>query len=143
MPLTYEIDSKRRLIIARGHGVLSHDDVVLYQTTVWSQPEVRGFDEIVDVSGVERIEHPPSQQVRETAGLSAAMDSGQKSRFAIVASEFGAYGLARMYQTYRGLQPKSMKEVAVFRSFEEAWQWIASERRSAPQSQSGAEKPVR
>ena len=143
MPVSHEIDAERRLVIARGHGVLTYDDIVAYQTEVWSRPEVVGFDEIVDNSDVERIAYRSPRYVAELAELGANMDSERETLLAIVSPDYGSYGLARMYQTYRGLQSKGKKKVALFRSFEEASQWIASERRLASRSQSGTEKPVR
>jgi hypothetical protein len=53
MPIDYHIDHAHRLVVARGRGIFSTSDVMTYQLEVWSQPEVAGFDELVDMSGVE------------------------------------------------------------------------------------------
>ena len=137
MPLTYEVDSDRRLVIATGHGVLTDGDIFGYQETVWSRPEVRGFDEIVDVTGVEKIEYQSHQRVGKLAELSAGMDSPAKTRLAIVAPDATAFGLARMYQAYRGLQARSTKEVAVFRDLAQALQWLSAGRPAAVPSGQG------
>jgi len=140
MSLSYEIDSEHKLVIARAHGVLTYKDISDYQAEVWTCPEVIGFDEIIDVSAVEQIDYHSPRQVGELAARSANMECERETRLAIVAPDYGSYGLARMYQTYRGLQANSKKKVAVLRSFEEASMWIASERRLAPQSRSLTEK---
>jgi hypothetical protein len=121
MPIEYTIDSARRLVLARGHGTLTHQDVFGYQREVWSRSEVAGYDELMDMSAVEHIALPSTDQVRQLAHLSASMDTpGSASRFAIVAPQHLAFGLGRMYEAYRSLEERSTKEVSVFRSMEEA-----------------------
>ncbi|MBD3299175.1 MAG: hypothetical protein GF341_11005 [candidate division Zixibacteria bacterium] len=127
MPLDYEIDPARRLVIARGHGVLTHDDLTQYQNAVWSKPEVQGFNEIVDITGVEAFKFESSRRVRELAVLATGMETTQGSRLAIVASEDSAYGLARMYKSYRDVQPGSTKDVSIFHAFDDAIRWLATD----------------
>src|SRR6185436_16827357 len=70
---------------------------------------------------VERIALPSPDRVRDLAYLSAAMDdTASSSRMAVVASEDLAYGLGRMFQAWRRLDPRSTKEVGIFRTTEEA-----------------------
>jgi hypothetical protein len=142
VPVSYQIDAERRLVIARGHGVLTYDDIATYQAEVWSRAEVAGFDEIVDNSAVDRIAFRSSHYVAELAGIGANMDCARGALLAIVAPDDASYGLARMYQTYRELEPKNKKKVNVVRSFADAWQWITDERRAVCRPGSAAEKPV-
>jgi hypothetical protein len=121
MPIDFAIDHERRLVTAKARGTLTHEDILGYQKDVWSRPEVNGYDELVDMSQVAQIALQSIERVRELAKLSAGMDiSSSASRFAIVATTEEAFGLGRMYQTYRGLDDRSTKEVGVFRSLEEA-----------------------
>ena len=121
MPIDYEIDHDRRLVTATAHGTFTHEDVLGYQKEVWSRPDVNGYNELVDMSRVERIALPRIEGIRELASLSAGMDAPSRaSRFAIVAPKAESYGLGRMYQTYRSLDDRSTKEVGVFRTMEEA-----------------------
>jgi hypothetical protein len=125
MPITIEVDSGSRVILARITGVLTHDDILGYQQDVWSRPEVVGFDEIIDVTAVERIAFESSRRVGEIAALGATMDSKDKpTRLAIVAPTPESYGMARMYQTYRETTPGGTKAVKVFHSMAEAWAWL-------------------
>lgn len=126
MPISYDIDPARRLVIARGHGVLTHDEIIDYQTTVWSRADVQGFHEIVDVLAVEHFDYRSSRDVRSIAVLAAEMDTDTPSRFAIVASEEVAYGLARMYMSYREVQPGVKKEMGIFATLEEAEAWVGA-----------------
>lgn len=74
---------------------------------------------------VKEIIHPPTERIRALANISANMDPPElPSRFAIVAPQDFAYGLGRMFGTYRELNPGSTKKVAVFRSRKAALNWL-------------------
>jgi hypothetical protein len=119
MPLEYHIDHARRLVVAKGNGVLTGADIFGYQREVWSRPDVVGYDELVDMSGVTEITTP------SPAGDNfRALAAETPSKFAIVAGEELAFGLGRMYQTYRELDPRSTKEVRVFRTLPEAMAYL-------------------
>jgi hypothetical protein len=121
MPIEYCIDSERRIVIAKGYGTFTHEDVLRYQLDVWSRPDLAGYDELVDMSHVELIDLSSTERLREMARLSAGMDDQSLlSRFAIVAPTDLAFGLGRMYETYRSLDDRSTKQVSVFRSLDGA-----------------------
>jgi hypothetical protein len=125
MPIEYQIDHDRRLVTAQGRGVFTHDDVMRYQHEVWTRPDVAGYDELVDMTAVTRIDATSVDGVRQLAAVAAAMDDPDAyARFAIVAPQDIAYGLGRMYETYRGLDTHSTKDVAVFRTAAEALAWL-------------------
>jgi hypothetical protein len=48
----------------------------------------------------------------------------QSRKFAIVAKDDVAFGLGQSYQSLREGNPQSRKEVKVFRSSEEAREWL-------------------
>jgi hypothetical protein len=107
---------------------LTDQDVFGYQREVWSRPDVVGYKELIDMSEVDHIALPSANRVRDLAQLSAGMDQGSAgSKSAIVAPSDIAFGLGRMYQTYRELQVKGTKQVGVFRSFEEALAFLSVE----------------
>jgi hypothetical protein len=88
---------------------------------VWSRLGVVGYEELVDVSQVERAELPSPERVKELAKFSARMDPrSSSSRLAVIAPSEFAFGLARMYEAYRNLDDRSTKMVSVFRSMDEA-----------------------
>jgi hypothetical protein len=121
MPIEYEIDHTRRVVIARGRGVLEDADFFGYQRDVWSRDDVEGYDELVDMRAVDDIIMPSADRMRALASLSAEMDAPQASaKLAIIAPQDFAYGLGRMYEAYRSFQPPSTKEVMVFRTAAEA-----------------------
>jgi hypothetical protein len=127
VPITYQINHDHRLVHARIAGALTRDDLLSYQREVWSLPEVRGYNQLVDASEMGEVEipFPSADAMRELASLAASMDDpGVRTRFAIVATSAFAYGLGRMYATYRALDPRSTRTVNVFRSVEDALVWL-------------------
>jgi hypothetical protein len=126
MPIDYRIDHERRLVLAAAHGAITEADLLGYQRTVWSDPTIAGYGELVDMSDVATIKTPSVAGMRTLAALSASMDTPQSpSRFAIVAPGDLAFGLGRMYQAYRELKTGSRKQLAVFRTRDEASEWLA------------------
>jgi len=127
LPIDFDIDHERRLVTARGRGTVTHEDVYAYQLRVWGKADVAGYDELVDMSGVEEISIPSMDSIPRLADLAARMDPpDMSSRLAIVAKDDFAFALGRMYETYRGLDPRSTKEARVFRSLPEALAYLSS-----------------
>jgi len=121
MPIEYRIHHRQRLVVARGSGTVTDQDVFGYQRKAWSDPSIVGYDELVDMTKVQGFAIPSVGRVQELADLSAAMDHRvSESKFAIVAPNDLAYGLGRMYETYRAINPASSKKVSVFRTLPEA-----------------------
>jgi len=117
MPIDYRIDHERKLVLAKGHGTVTDQDVFGYQRDVWSRDDTAGYDELVDMSEVEHIALPSVDRVRQLASLSADMDAPSlASKLAIIAPQNVAFGLGRMYATYRQMEARSRKHVEVFRS---------------------------
>jgi hypothetical protein len=128
MPIEYAIDHARRLVLARGQGVFTDHDIFGYQLEVWSRSDVAGFDELVDMTAVEAIAFPTADRISQLAELSSDMDATTGGgKFAIVAPEDFAFGLGRMYEIYRDLNPRSTKQVGVFRTMAEAMKWLGRE----------------
>src|SRR5690242_12840500 len=129
MPIVYRIDHEARVVLAAGHGVFTTEDAFGYQKTVWSRPDVQGYDELIDMSAVTEIPTASGDRIKKLATLAARMDSPTTtSRFAVVASADIAYGLGRMFQAYRGHHAKSTKEVGIFRTMEEALAFLRLDR---------------
>ncbi len=125
MPISYHIDHDQRLVIASPYGVLTDAEVFGYQQEVWSRPDTKGYNELIDMAGVSRIELKSTHRVSDLARLSAGMDSPDSlSKLAILATTNEQFGLGRMYETYRQLDKKSRKEVRVFRIRREALEWL-------------------
>lgn len=121
MSFEYHIDFGRRIVFARGVGQIRPEDVFGYQQNVWTRAEVKGFNEMVDMSGATRIEDPTPANMQKLAEASVLNDPEQGyTKFAIVAPQDITYGLGRMYEVYRGMAQNSKKHVHVFRTADEA-----------------------
>lgn len=127
MPIDVKIDSERRLVVATPRGTLTHADLVGYQKSVWTRPELAGFHELVDMTQVEKVDFVSPEWVGEIASLAAGMDApGTPTRMAIVAVNEFHVGLAEMYRTLRTADPRSNREVRVFAAAAEALAWLAT-----------------
>src|SRR5262245_37089787 len=121
MPIGYRVDHEARLVVAAGHGLLIDSDVFSYQREVWSRTDVMGYDELIDMTRVTHIAVPSADRVRDLATLAARMDdTSSRTRLAIVASTDVAFGLGRMFQSYRQLDLRTTKDVGIFRTMEDA-----------------------
>jgi len=125
MPIDYTIDVARRIVFATPRGTLTEDDLLRYQRDVWTRPEVRGFNELVDMSLIEHVEWGSAMKVRNVIGVAAEMDPpGTPSKFAIVAESELHLKLAHMYQAFREAHPKNTRAVRIFTKVEPALRWI-------------------
>jgi len=125
MSLDCQIDQKQRLVRVRAHGILTVDDLWGYQRQMWSGTDLAGYDELVDMSDVEKIDSPSGDRVKALAELAAKSDAtGPPSRLAIIAPSPLAFGLARMYEAYRGGVAGSTKQVGVFRTRDKALEFL-------------------
>jgi len=129
MPIAYRVNHDARVVVVAAHGILTDADVFGYQQDVWSRRDVIGYDELIDMGGATAIAVPSVDRVRDLAQLAADMDTdATRSRLAIVAAADLAFGLGRMFQTYRHLNPRSTKEVGVFRTVHEALAFLRIDR---------------
>src|SRR5262249_30118487 len=129
MPIVFRVNHDARVVVASAYGVLTDTEVFRYQREVWSRTDVAGFDELMDMTRVTRVELPSADRVRELAKLAAEMDSTtSRSRFAIVASADFAFGIGRMFQAHRHLEENGTKEVGVFRTMQEALAFLRVDR---------------
>jgi hypothetical protein len=133
VPLQYWVDENRKLVVAKADGVMTDEEVFSYQRDAWSRRELAGYAELVDMSEVEHIDLPSVDRIRELAKVAAEMDLGAgSSKLAIVATRDFAFGLARMYETYRELQTGNAKPVGVFRTLQEAMDFLGLEGDARP-----------
>ena len=128
MPIAHRVDHKLRLVVAVGYGTVTAEDLFAYQREVASRPDAAGYDELVDMTPVIHIVAEESPRARDLASLAASTDRPEvRTRFAIVAPTDLAFGLGRMYQSYRENEPRTTKQVAVFRTMEEACRFLGVE----------------
>ncbi len=126
-----DVDASREIVVTTWGHVCSDESLINYQKSVWTRPDVRGFDELIDFRSVTEV-LVTTAGLRKLASLSAGMDSQERTHFAIIADEPLSFGLARMYEAYRSLEQQNTTKVCVFREPELAFKWLAGV--SAPTS---------
>jgi hypothetical protein len=125
MPIDYRVDHDQRVVLATAREDLTDQDVFGYQYEVWSREDVAGYDELVDMTHVEQIEVPSADRMKQLVQLAAGMDLPRMpTKFAIVAPDRLSYDLARFFQAYREIDPRSTKQVEVFKTMAEALGWL-------------------
>jgi predicted HAD superfamily Cof-like phosphohydrolase len=128
MPAQHNIDNNRRLIATLWFGEAVESELIealtKYQQDIKSQPDYFTYNEIVDFGQASSFKLS-TQGIMTLAHLATNTDShGVKTKLAIVVSNSLAYGLGRMYVTYRSLVPRGIKDVRVFMSYHDALEWI-------------------
>ena len=127
MPISFRVDRARRLRYATATGVITDADLLTILGAVLDDPDYdASLDQLFDGSGIEGLD-VSTEAVREIAqrlGVAdRAIPEGVRPKTAIVAPTDAAFGLARMYQTYRGLEAPR-KDYLVCRTIEEARAWL-------------------
>lgn len=121
MPIKFHIDRDRRIVFGRLVGKVTVPEMFEYSHDVWARPEVVGFDEVIDTNGTNEIEVATPTVLRSLAAKSVALSAAvPRGRLAIVAKQQVQFGLSRMYEAYRELEPGRTQEVGVFRTLAEA-----------------------
>src|SRR5262245_59429079 len=125
MAIEYRIDRERRVVIAVAKGELTSEDFFRYKREAWTQDGVPGYDELMDLTQVTEIVDLSVEGIRKLVQLSVSMDPPDTpSRFAIAAPKELIFGLGRMYEAYRSLEPGSTKTVSVFKTLPEAMEFL-------------------
>jgi hypothetical protein len=127
MAIRMWVDPVRKVSYTTATGVITDADVWEVCVGILSDPGYDpAADHIVDGGGIERLEVSPAT-LQEAAHLFARADRGistsTRPKVAIVAPTDAAFGLARMYETYREMQP-SPKRYLVCRTMTEARRWL-------------------
>lgn len=121
MPVEYRIDPERKLVITRGRGVVTDDDLLGHQRDLLADPDFDGsFGQLARYDEIERFD--VSADAVRTLAAPKMYGPGVKRAF-VVPSDV-AFGLARMFQTLRDQMPE---QIGVFRTLEEAERWIDQE----------------
>jgi len=134
MPAIHKIDDNEKIIITTWEGETKDaefiDALTSYLKTIKSQECYLHYNELLDLRGLEIIKIS-ADGIRQLAEISAGFDREDLStRLAIVVGSSLAFGLSRMYQTYRSLISKRSKEVQIFNDIGEAQIWLTQEQPS-------------
>jgi hypothetical protein len=130
MPISYQIDEARRLVLTTASGALTDSDILRLKARLVADPKWKpGMRELSDVRLIDRLEVTADgvrQMMMRDECHAAALAS---YRLAIVVSHQVVYGMARMYQM---LTEQIVPDVRVFRDMEEAKRWLAVDEAAPP-----------
>jgi len=125
MPLVYRIDRDAKLVVAAGYGTVTDADVFRYERETGARSDMIGYDELIDMSSVTDIDVGSAERVEDLASEAAARDAIHgPAKLAIVAPGDLAFGLGRMFQIHRRVEPGSTKDVGVFRTMDAALEFL-------------------
>jgi len=126
MPATYEIDKERRLVISAGLGPITYADLLEHQNKLLKDPDFDpSFSQIIDFTRMTSLKLEPS----EVRNLAQRNIFSPESRRAIVALNDLEYGFGRMFGILR--ENAGETGIRVFRSLDEAVDWVLSKSTSA------------
>lgn len=128
MPEKHSIDNEKRLIITTWLGEATEVELInaltRYQRDIKVHPCYQTYNEIVDLRGVEGLKVTYGG-IREISEIAVKTDQADiTTKLAIIVGSSLAFGLARMYITYRNFASNSNKEIKVFTEISEAHKWI-------------------
>lgn len=118
MPGAFTIDEPRGLVLSRGWGILTDDELLTHARVLGADPRFRGdFAQLADLLGVSEVQ-TTSAGIQELAAINPF---GPGSRRALVVSRGAAYGFGRMYQIVR---KDDRDELEIFHDLDSALGWL-------------------
>ena len=118
MPIRYEIDTSRRLIVSTGEGCVTFPEMKDHQERLLADPAFDpSFHQLIDVTRVTKLD-VTVEQARVMVGRRVA------ARRAFVASEPYIFGMGRMMEAYHQSQFPDV-DTGVFYDIESAIAWLA------------------
>ena len=128
MPAHHHIDNKAQLIITTWEGEARDIEFIeaikKYQNDIQNYPNYINYNELVDFSNVTGIKLTTKgiKKIGQIASMTDHISTNRKLAF-IVSSNL-AFGLARMYEIYRSFSAKALKEIRIFKTKKDAFEWI-------------------
>jgi len=126
LPIFYKIDKERRVVMTTGSGDFSIPEALRHQDQLLHDPDFdRSFSQIIDLRHVTQFDLEPGD-VRKLAQRN--IFSPESRRAIIVNTDLG-YGYGRMFELHR--ENAGELGIRVFRTLEEALDWVLSKKTSA------------
>jgi len=128
MPAIHKVDSKAKLLITtwegEAHDVEFIEAIKKYQNDIQNHPDYINYNEVVDLSNVTGMKLTP-EGIKAIGRIASTTDHNEINRkLAIIVSSIFAFGLARMYEAYRSFSKNANKEIRVFKTEKDAFEWV-------------------
>ncbi len=126
MPFEIRPDHDRKVVFVIATSPVTAEGVRGYHQDVLANPELRGYDELGDYTGVTGVEL--STDLLRAFALEAGriLKELPRTRLALVISHDVTFGMARMYAVFAEFAG-DLREIRVFRGVEEAREWLGLE----------------
>lgn len=123
MPLRVRVDPELEIIFVDGEGVVTDDDLLGYVHEYLGGEELRGFDELFDLSAADLLDLTYTG-LSSVAALAAATDpKADPTKIAILISEAQGMVVSRMYQSLRESKG-GRRQTRVFWDRTECREWL-------------------
>jgi len=128
MPAKHNINLNNNLIITTWVGEATDNELIdaitRYQREIKTKPDYLAYNEIVDLRKIEGIKLT-TEGIKRIGQIAVKTDQAEiRTKLAIIVNSSLAYGLARMYETYRNFAPNTNKEIRVFNKESDAHEWL-------------------
>ncbi|NWF39802.1 STAS/SEC14 domain-containing protein [Mariprofundus sp. NF] len=130
MSVRHDIDLANQLIVTTWSGKASDNDFIdaltSYQQEIKGHLDYQLFNELLDFRHITDL-NLSTRGIIELSRIAQRSDQHEiQTRLAIVVSSTLAFGLAQMYITYRNLVPNNNKKLRVFKSYDDAFDWLTT-----------------
>jgi hypothetical protein len=123
MPISYEVDKQRRLVVCTASGVVTAGDVLGFHERIVKDTDFNSsFSQLVDCTAITKTNISP----KGMRALAEKSSFSTDSRRAFVAASPLGFGLSRVYQIVRSL--RGDKHIRVFRNRADALTWLLAEK---------------
>ncbi len=123
MPISYEVDKQRRLVVCTASGVVTAGDVMEFHERIVKDNDFNSsFSQLVDCTAITKTNISP----KGMRALAEESSFSTDSRRAFVADSPLGFGLSRVYEIVRSLQGD--KHIRVFRNRADALTWLLAEK---------------
>jgi hypothetical protein len=128
MPANHNIDNEHQLLITtwegEAHDIEFIDAIRKYQKELQNDPKYITYNEVVDLRKVTNFKLT-TEGIKNIGRIASTTDQNEANRkLALIVTSILAYGLARMYQTYRSFSNNANKEIRVFKTEKDAFEWV-------------------
>ncbi len=128
MPAQHSIDNKNKLIVTTWEGEAVDTDLIealkKYQQDIQGHPAYLGYNEVVDFRKVTKMK-VTTEGIKNIGRIASQTDqNGTDRKLAFIVGSDLAFGLARMYEVYRGFTRKTNKEIRTFKNKDDAYKWV-------------------
>ena len=128
MPANHHIDHKTKLIVTRWEGFACDIELIKalkkYQKEIQNHPDYIHYNEVLDVCKVSSNQ-VTLEGIRNIARIASEADHSQPNRkLALLVCSNLAFGLAKIYETYRKYAKSGKQQIRVFKNEKDAFQWV-------------------